>query len=193
MFNFNLKEAAIFPAVKWGRYLRFAGVLKKLFLILFIFILLSFFYGFLGENFSQNLNSKLLGLSIIFLIFTIGLWFKLSFLNSKLKKPKLKVKIEEAISKPEEYNLAEFLSFKAAKAVDKSIKFAQKKKISEISSTVLFYNLLIENPNLNFIFSRALLNFNEIKKLFKNYLEKLPSSTKTLEVRLQQSFQETIL
>jgi len=193
MFNFNLKEAAIFQAVKWGRYLRFAGVLKKLFLILFIFILLSFFYGFLGENFSQNLNSKLLGLSIIFLIFTIGLWFKLSFLNSKLKKPKLKVKIEEAISKPEEYNLAEFLSFKAAKAVDKSIKFAQKKKISEISSTVLFYNLLIENPNLNFIFSRALLNFNEIKKLFKNYLEKLPSSTKTLEVRLQQSFQETIL
>ena len=191
--NFNLREAAIFQAVKWEKYFRFARVLKKLFLILFITLFIIFLYGFLTENIRQSTLSQLLGLTIITLTLYLGSRVKELFLEKKLKKPKLKIKIEEAIDSPEKYNLAEFLSFEAAKAVDKSIKFAQKKKIPEISSTILSYNLLIENPKFNFIFSRALLNLNEIKKLFKNYLEKLPPSTKTLEVRLQQSFQETIL
>ncbi|GAI28892.1 unnamed protein product, partial [marine sediment metagenome] len=136
-------------------------VFKKLFLVLFILTLLFFLYGFLGENFSQNLNSKLLGLSIILLTLTIGGWFKLSFFNSKIAKPKLKAKISEAISQPKEYNLAEFMSFEVAKAVWES----------KNNSTNLLYHLLCDNPKLNFIFSRAVLNLKEIKKILKAHLK----------------------
>jgi len=180
IFNFNLKETGIFQAVKWGRYFKFAGGLKKLFLILFILTFLFFIYGFLGENFSQNLNSKLLGLSIILLILTIGLWSKILFFNSKLAKPKLKIKIAEAISKPEEHNLAEFMSFEVAKAVWKS----------KNNSTGLFYHLLSDNPELNFIFSRVTLSFKEVKKILKQYLAKIPTKA---EAELQPELQTAIL
>jgi len=159
MINFNLKEAAIFQAVKWHPVFRFARVLKKLFLILFIFTFFAFLFGFLTESFSQNLNSNLFSLSIIFLVFGLGCWIKETFLNSILKKPKLKIKLGEALLEPEKYNLAEFLSFEVAKAIWKS----------KNNSTWLFYNLLAENPHLNFIFSRALLSLKEIKKVLKDY------------------------
>jgi len=180
IFNFNLKETGIFQAVKWGRYFKFAGGLKKLFLILFILTFSFFLYGFLGENFSQNFNSKLLGLSIIILFLTAGLWSKILFFNSKLAKPKLKIKIAEAISKPEEHNLAEFMSFEVAKAVWKS----------KNNSTGLFYHLLSDNPELNFIFSRVTLSFKEVKKILKQYLAKIPTKA---EAELQPELQTAIL
>ena len=177
-FYFNLRKAAIFQAVKWGRCLRFVELLKKLFLFLFIVSFLLFLYGFLGENFSQNLNSKLLSLSIILLTLTIGIWFKLFFFNSKIAQPELKAKISEAISQPQKYNLAEFMSFEVAKAVWES----------KNNLTSLFYNLLCDNPELNFIFSRVILSLKEIKKNLKQHLKKIPTQTK-----LQPAFQATIL
>jgi ATP-dependent Clp protease ATP-binding subunit ClpC len=177
---FNLKTAAIFQAVRWGRYFKFAGGLKKLFLILFILTFLFFLYGFLGENFSQNFNSKLLGLSIILLVLTVSLWLKILFFDSKLTEPKLKVKISKAVSQPEEYNLAEFLSYGAAKAVWKS----------KNNLTCLLYTLLCDNPKLNFVFSRVNLNFSEIKKLLRQYLKKIRTKT---EAEPQPEFQKTIL
>jgi len=179
MINFNLKEAAIFQALKWHPVFRFARVLKKLFLILFIFTFFAFIFGFLTESFSQNLNSNLFSLSIIFLVFGLGCWTKETFLNSKLKKPKLKIKLGEALLEPEKYNLAEFLSFEVAKAIWKS----------KNNSTWLFYNLLTENPHLNFIFSRALLSLKEIKKVLKDYLGKAPAKT---EAEFQPEFEAAI-
>jgi len=147
---FDLKKAKIYQAVRWGRLLRYAGFLKKLFFVLFIFVFLIFLYGFIPENFSKETNKILLGLSIIFLVLFLGSWLKESFFNQKLKHPKIK---------PGEDNLAEFLSFEAAKAINKSI-----------SSTHLFYLLLRDNPKLNFVFSRVLLNLKDIKNQLKDYL-----------------------
>jgi len=182
VFNFNLKKAVIFQAVKWERnpIFRFAKFFKKLFFILFFLTLLGFLYGFLFENFSQKLNSQLLGFSIIFLVFAISCWVKESFFNLRLKKPKLKVKLEEAVLNPEKYNLAEFLSFESAKAVWRA----------RNDSTILFYHLLCDNPELNFVFTRAILNLNEIKKLLKQYLTKIPKRT---EKEFQPEFQAIIL
>ncbi len=148
---FDLKKAKIYQAVKWGRLLGYAGFLKKLFLILFIFVFLTFLYGFIPENFSKEINKVLLGLSIIFLVSFLSSWIKESFFNLKLKQPEIK---------PGEDNLAEFLSFEAAKAVSRSI-----------SSTHLFYFLLRDNPKLDFIFSRVLLNLKDIKKQLKDSLD----------------------
>lgn len=175
MFNFDLKEAAIFQTVKWGRHpaFRFAPTLKKLFLILFILLFLIFLYGFLTDIFTEPALSFALGLSIIFLVLALAAWLRITFLNSKLKKPKLKVKIEEALAKPEKYNLAEFLSYEVAKAVWES----------KDNPTNLFYNLLCDNPELNFIFSRVLLSLKEIKKI-------LESHVKAVDVKHQQTYSE---
>jgi len=148
---FDLKRAKIYQAVKWGRLLKYAEFLKKLFLILFIFVFLAFLYGFIPENFSEETNRTLFGLSIIFLISFLASWIKETFFNQKLKKPKIK---------PGEDNLAEFLSFEAARAASKSK-----------TPSHLFYFLLKDNPKLSFIFSRLLLNFKDIKTRLKDSLK----------------------
>ena len=182
---FNLETAAIYQAVRWRGWFKLAKPLQKVCLIGFIIFSLIFLYGFLADAFTKPTLSLLLGFSIIFLSFTVGLWIKLLFFNTKLKKPRLrhlgfggKAKLlEDAVLNPEKYNLAEFLSFEAAKAVSKSIEFAKRKNLPEVTTTLLFYNLLLDNPNLNFVFSRALLNLNGIKKTLKTILNELTFST----------------
>ena len=161
-FFFNFKKTAIFQAVRWKGYFRLAELLKNLFLILFILIFLAFLYGFLGENFPQSLNSKLLGLLIILFTLSISLCLKINFFKSKFKNPELKTTIVQALSKPEKYNLAGFMNFEVAEAVCRS----------KNDLTRLFYNLLCNNPNFNFVFSRAVLSLREIKKELKKYLKK---------------------
>ena len=173
-FYFNLKQAKISQAVRWERNLIFrsARFKKRLFFVFFIFTFLSFIYYFF-VTYNSSAASKFWGFSIIFLILTLISWLKESFLNSKLKKPKLKVKLGEAISEPEKYNLAEFLSFKAAKAIFQAIEFSETKKLSQIPSEALLYFTLESREEINFIFSRVLLSLSEIKEELKNYLENL--------------------
>jgi len=175
-FYFNLKETAIFQAVKWAKHpiFRFARTLKKLFLILFILTFGLFLYFLIFERFT---SSKLKGLALIFLVFTLINWLVESFFNSKLKKPRLKAAIDQALVKPEEFNLAEFLSFEVTKAVWEA----------NGNSTKLFYNLLISNPKLNFVFSRALLSMKEIAKIIKEDLKKYSSETE-----IKPAFEATI-
>jgi len=163
---FNLQEAKIFQALRWEKNpaFRFARPLKKLFLILFILTFVLFFYFFIFEEFTA---SKLKGLALIFLVSTLIFWLVESFFNSKLKKPRLKTTIDEALVKPEGFNLAEFLSFEVAKGVWKA----------NGNSTKLFYNLLISNPKLNFVFSRVLLSLKEIAKIVKEDFKKYSSET----------------
>jgi len=191
-FYFNLKEAAIYQAVRWEKHpiFRFAKPAKKLFLVLFVIIFFVFLYGFLVENLSLASNQRLLGLSLIFLVLTVTSQIIESFFNLKLKQPRLRpaftkvsagkqgyggqAKILEQVAlNPQDHNLAEFLSFETARAVSKAKKFSKSKKLSEINSSALFYFLLRDNPKLEFIFLRALLNLKEIKKILKSYLESL--------------------
>jgi len=174
MFNFNLKKTSIYKVVLWQRniFLRFAKYEKKLFFIFFIIILLIFLYGFLPPNFSFNLNQKLLGLSTILLVFTIISWMKESFLKAQMRF-ELKVPLEQV-----DLNLAQFLSFRSAKAVFKSIRFAKAKNFPQVDSTTLFHFILKDNKNLNFIFIKALLDPNGIKEILKENLKRTISSIK---------------
>jgi len=161
--NFNLETAAIYQAVKWSRFpvFKFAGLAKKLLIVLFLLFALLFLYGFLTESFSPESGSVLLGLSVILLTSICILRLKIAFLNSKLKKPAI----------PKNGNLAEYLSFEAALAVYEAEKIAKKKKVPEANSSTLFYFILADNPDLKFIFYRLLLDIKEIKKLLKNTLK----------------------
>jgi len=175
MFNFNLKKAAIFQPLIWGNFpvFRFARTFKKLFLVLFIIFFGLFFYGFIPERFTPQISSKLLGAVTISLVFGFAFWIGEIFFNSKLKKPRLKVKIAEALTRPDEYNLAEFLSYEAARAIWQAINFSKKRGFSEVPSEAILYFSLEGWPEANFIFSRALLDLKEIKKELKDYLDSL--------------------
>jgi len=116
---------------------------------------------------------------------------KESFLNSKLKQPQLKIPISEALSRPGEYNLAEFLGFNVARDIWQSIRFAKSKKLSEINSSILFFFLLKNNRELEFIFSRALLDSKEIRKILDAHF-KILKPEKFIE-NYSKDFQDTIL
>lgn len=194
MIYFNLKEAKIFQAVKWERspIFKFPELKKKFFLILFIFIFLIFLYGFLTDSFSPSANSRLLGLSIISLVFTVTCWIKEIFFNSKLRNPKIEGSLEESISQPERFNLADFLDFEAGRTVLETIIFSKKRELSKIPSEALLYFILNpKNPKIGFIFARGLLNLKEIKDQLGNYLDSLKGEKFTGE--FSPDFQKVIL
>ena len=175
MFNFDLKETAIYQSVKWSRHpiFRFAGVFKKIFFWTFGFTFLIFWIGFLSKNFSLKTNKVFFGLSVILLVLSVACWYKEKLFNSKLKNPRLKINIKGVGNNFENYNLAGFLSLDSAWAVLRSIRFVRTKKLPIVSSSILFYFLLIDNPRLDFIFYRAILNLKGIKKLLKSHLKSI--------------------
>lgn len=151
---------------------KLAGTLKKNFFILFVIVFLTFLYGFILGQFGTDVSKKLLGFSLLALFFTVIFWLQDWLLNSKLKKPELKTKIDQAILNPEEYNLAEFLDYEAAKSVNKTLIYAASKKLPLVSSTALLYFIFAENPpETNFILSRLLLSRKDVVNLLKQALK----------------------
>jgi len=156
---FNLKETAIFHAVVWKDFplFRFANVLKKLLFVLFLVFL------FFNPSFS-----------LIFLIFSIFFFLFECFFNIKLKNPRPKKTLELAILNLSEFNLAEFLDLEAAFSIWQAINFSKKRKLSEIpSESILFFILDNKDKEINFIFSRGLLDKNNIKNRIEGHLESL--------------------
>ena len=114
---------------------------KKAAFILFIIFFSFFIYGFLSRDVSLSDTKKLFGRSILFLATWLIFQIAEAFFNfRKEKHPGV-------------------LSFEVAKAVQKSAE----------DTTKLFYYLISDNRNLNFIFSRALLSVKETKQILKNY------------------------
>jgi ATP-dependent Clp protease ATP-binding subunit ClpC len=150
---------------------------------------LFFIYGFAPANFSPENSRKLLGLSTIFLACYLSVRLKEAFFNSKLKKPKLKATLSEAVLNPENYNLAEFLSFEAAEAAARALRSCRSEKIT---STHLLYFLLKNNPKFKFIFYRLLLSFKEIKKEARDEIKSFPVSENYFP-KISKNFQDVIL
>lgn len=156
---FSLKDASIFRALKLAGnpFLKLLFGLKNLFLIFALLLLPIFLYGFLTDGFSKEVLTGTLGVWILSLDVFLIIRLLEAFFNAKLKKPRLRIGIEKAILEPDRCNLADFLDFPAARAVLEA----------NGNLTALLYHLLSQNAELGFIFSRALLNFREIKKILK--------------------------
>jgi len=151
---FDLKKSKIYRAVKAQRFFQFLGWMKIIFL--FCFLVNVLFLAF-----------KQINLFLIFLVCALVCKILELYFDSGLKKPILKLKLEQAVLEPEQYNLAEFLSFETAKTISKAISQDQ-----TINSTRLFYSVLAHNPELKFIFSRLLLDFENIRSRLKQNTEK---------------------
>ena len=137
--NFDLKKTAILQAVRRDKFFIFklASFFKSLFLFLFIFSLILFLASFVDLT-SGRITIKM---TVLFFVLFLGFWDLFLFKEIKIKKPEISGKLSDVISNLDEYNLAEFLSFGAAKIIDDSIKFCAKKRIG-ISSTALFYSCI---------------------------------------------------
>jgi len=159
MFNFDLKETAIFHAVVWRDFplFRFANILKKIFFgLFFVFLFITFPF------------------SVIFFVLAVFSFLFESFFNIKLKNPKLKYTLEVAASNPKEFNLAEFLDLDAADALWQAINFSKRRQLREVPSEAILYFLLdSKDKKINFIFGRTLLDLKLIKHRLEAYIDGL--------------------
>jgi ATP-dependent Clp protease ATP-binding subunit ClpC len=159
MFNFNLKETAIFQAVEWKDFplFRFASILKKIFFGLF-FVFLFFSLPF----------------AVIFFVVSVFSFLLETFFNVKLRNPRIKNSLEDAILNPEEINLADFLDLEAASSIWQAVNFAKKRQLSKIPSEAILYFLLNNrDKKIAFIFGRNLLDMRSIKNRLEAYLDGL--------------------
>jgi len=201
--KFDLKNTEIFQAVKRGKFplFKFAKIFKNVFLTLFIlsFLLIGFsFLNFTSGYFAAKTLVLFLSLALIF--WNLDLFEELKIHQVKyreavisaepklfdlVKRPKISLDISGASLNPDNYNLAEFLSFNAAKIVLDSIGFCRKKRIP-INSTSLFYSAVKFSKDINLICFRLGLNPKKLQADLKNYLEKisrLPSPDKVEDSR----------
>jgi len=186
--NFNLKKAAIYQAVKWGRNPIFR--LRRFFKILFLVSALILFgvviFGVGSGNLAPRISEKILGGVILTLTLGVLFWELDLFFNSTLKKPKLKYSVSQVLLQPSEFNLADFLSYEAAKVCFKALRWAKKRKLKDPPVSVLLY--FLANPKIeeiNFVFGRGEMSFSQLKKeLKKEFLkgEEEKSSYKFREI-----------
>lgn len=180
-FYFDLRTAKIYQALKWARIFRLIVFFRKLSVGLFVLVSLLFFYGFFGDNFSSAANSNLLGAGIIFLSLIFIGNLKIAFFNRKLKNPEVK----------DSDNLADFLDFETAKAVQAADEFAESPKLPQTNSTCLFHFLLEKTFGLEFVFSRDLLNIDEIRSTLSNEVKEYRKNGKS-GLGYSQDYQDTI-
>jgi len=169
---FDLQQAKIYQAVKLGRtpWFQFADLAKTLFGVGTAILFLLFLIAFIGQAVPESYAAKLLGLALLSLVGFLCLFLLSLFFQLRLKLPELPTSIEEVLNSPEKYNLAEFLSFEVARATEKAIQVARKTKPPQVTSSLLLYFLLQDNPKLNFVFARANLDLENIKKLLETKL-----------------------
>ena len=149
-FNFDLKNTAVLWAIKQEKFplFRFANFLKKVFFVLFIIsLVLSGFYFMDILSFSLE---TMLKINTLFLVAFLFFWEVNLFLNLKIRNPETEINLATVISEPQNYNLADFLGLEAAKIMRAAINFCEKRKIGEISSTVLLYSSIKESSKRMF-------------------------------------------
>ncbi len=156
----DLKNTAIYKAVKWEKRPPFLGAEKLSYIFLFIslFSFISiFFEDLLSFNFYQLFSSGV----ACFILFIVFLQAKL-FFNNCLCLPRLYMSLKEASKS--EVNFAEFFDFQSAKIINK----VNSRKSAD-SYTLLYY-LVKDKNNIDFVFSRALINkegvLSDLNKLF---------------------------
>ncbi|OHA61878.1 MAG: hypothetical protein A2117_01800 [Candidatus Wildermuthbacteria bacterium GWA2_46_15] len=155
MDNFDLRKSAISEAVRLigSSGFRLISLFQKVFRLLSLFSFLVFLYGFLTNALGTESLSRLLGAGIASLSLAVIFWQLDLFFELKLKKPKLKVGLQEALANPDNFNpsidsgltlsgvervnLADFLEFETAQVVEKAISFSQKKGVSLNTTFIL--------------------------------------------------------
>ncbi|MDP3882500.1 MAG: ATP-dependent Clp protease ATP-binding subunit [Candidatus Staskawiczbacteria bacterium] len=168
--NFDHKNTTAYKAIKREAFLlfKFSKFLRDGFLFLFILALCLVLLSFL--NFVSLYFA--IKLTVLFFSFYLVFWNVGLFTDFKIKKPNLNFNLADAVKNPDDYNLAELLSFNAEKIVLGAVKFSKKRNLS-VSSTALFYSALKESEDVNLICFRLGLDTKKLQEDLKNYSEKM--------------------
>ncbi|HCC59971.1 MAG: hypothetical protein A2402_02055 [Candidatus Staskawiczbacteria bacterium RIFOXYC1_FULL_37_43] len=172
--EFSFKKTKISRDVKRAEFFLFkaSSFLYQLFLFLLILSFALFaasLAGFVSVFFA--IKAILLSLAFCLLFWNLYLFFIL-----KINKPEDFSDIFEAVSNPEKYNLAEFLSLDSARFCMEALKFCKKRKI-KTDSTVLFYFSVKESKEIAIISFRLGLDINKLRSDLKNCIEKNENGT----------------
>jgi ATP-dependent Clp protease ATP-binding subunit ClpC len=175
MAHFNLKTASIYQAVRLSRnpLFSFGKVLSRLFAFLSIISLGGVLYILFSRKYL--ISEIKFSLGIFFLSFGLYLlFFELDkFFDSKVKKPKLRYSLNEALLRIEEFNLASFLDYEAAKVCDKAARIAKFKRLRQTSENTLLYSLINANfEEIKFVFGRGGVYLGDFKKQLKEEIKK---------------------
>ncbi len=189
MFNFDIKNTSVYQSVKIERFFifRFAEFFKNIFFYLFIAALLSFvlvLFDYIKIITSLRLIFVFAALYLIFYELYL-------FLNFKIKSVSEKSQLDQAVANFEQFNIAQFLSFDACKAVEDAIKFCKRRRI-EINSVSLLYALSKKNKDVMILFYRLGLNSVKLQSDIKNYIEKMQKQQRFSEVYAD-NFQRVII
>ena len=162
--------------------LKYAKLISRVFVWLFAVA----FLGVVVRYYSKEIfNYTNINVSIIngklsegfaWIFFSLSELFLLidKFVEQKLKKPKTSFLPKTAITDYEKYNLAEILSFEAARAARK----CEKHRKGQITSSLFFYYILEDNPKIDFIFSRLILDSQDIKQVIEKDINFSQNQTK---------------
>lgn len=179
----DFKKTGADYAIKYSFFFDIARIFKSIFL--FFSIILAFILLF---NVSMTVSPKALFL-ISFSLF-LSLFILDDFLDSKLKNGQIKNDINRVLSNPNQYNLAEFFSYNTAKTIQDAINYTKRKRIEELDSSILLYFCIKNNPELNFIFSRLLIDPRIMQEILKNEIKE---SKKGKFIGFTENFQKVIL
>ncbi len=168
----NFKNSRIYFAIRMEKIFRAILFLKKLFLILLALSFVLFLYGFFLQRFEYALNRKILGILFISLSFYLICLIKSYFFEEKVKNPRVSCSLNEALSDIQHYNIADYFSFEAARAVFSALKSARS---PEITSTHILYFILKNNPEFKILFSRLLVDY-------KGFMDAVRGETKSYPV-----------
>lgn len=172
---FSLKEAKLYRAIKLSQnpLFSYAKVFKKISFLFFVFFLVAFIYGFLMNNFSVSLNSKILGLLSLSLYFWILFSLLNSFFGEVIKKNTNKLNDDFKNN----FNLADVLSFNTLKLI-----YETEDKFKEDFCCAVLYRLLsIKSKRIDFIFNRLLIDKNAFKKELLDHIKTKKHSGKDIE------------
>jgi ATP-dependent Clp protease ATP-binding subunit ClpC len=134
-------------------------------LLLPLFIFLGLFFGLL-------ILQGISGWAVFSLTLGIICWQSSLFSELKLKRPRLRVNLEQALLNPLDYDLTEFLDFSAGQTLRDAKKLCQEKTLGPVNSSVLFYSLIRDNQGVvPFVFFRLLLNQKSLKAVLEKNLQ----------------------
>ncbi len=158
MFKFSPQKSHIFKAVKTPLFIKKASMGKRLFFYLFLLSFISWVLMTVEPSFRVIPTTKVIGLGLIFFCgYALSRYLNL-FFQTKLKKPKLPLTLQEANSRIEDIDFADFFNYDAARILSKVIRSKEK------DSNTLLYYLLKETEFTHFVFTRLLIDKGKLIK-----------------------------
>ncbi len=184
-FNFDTKNTQVKRALQISSspLFKYSGFMAQLFFYLFLLSWFLIAFSILGLFLqSTAIKISLFLLFIFFLLLEIYLFDEL-----KVKKSKISLSLSDAISSPDNYNFAEFLSLESCKMITACQKLCSKKSI-ELSSGAVFYCALKESRDIQILIFRLGINIKKLQDDLKNYLEKSkPENSDSFQKAIQEA------